>query len=1125
MNPETLKRLYHRENWRVLLNDLFGSNFKAFSRVDDLQVENQTAKSAVQLGEINLASGDVLAVYEVELQDHIQVERNKVAIRNLLRTYWNKYDGAFIANYKKNENIWRFSFVSETHQYDAEGNYGKVTTAAKRFTYVLGQDESIRTATERFKVLAATGRNTTLEDIKGAFNVDPLSKEFFNGYKAQYEKFCNFMQTDTKMQYDFRKFLADGTNKAIRDYVKKMLGRIVFLHFLQKKGWMGVDCDSTLWIGGDPNFIENLFGSSSAAQQDNFLDEVLEPMFFHSLNKLRPNDWYNTKTALGIVKIPYLNGGLFEPDKLDEPDSKFPSDYFKELFAFFNRYNFTIEENDPNDAEVGVDPEMLGHIFENLLEDNKDKGAFYTPKEIVHYMCQESLTEYLCTILQIDNAEKRQLIEQLVKSHEVSSKLHNCLNDIKMALDRVKICDPAIGSGAFPMGLLQEIFAIKQALWFYEHNDLVRFPASEIKQQIIQNSIYGVDIEKGAVDIARLRFWLSLVVDETTPQPLPNLDYKIMQGNSLIESFEGHDLSKIIKSGKNLSGELVNSQLTMGFDSEQTELNLNMLLKDYFKTNNKEEKLAKKIQIEEQVKEYIKNCAGHTPEIIKKVNNIDFNNKSFFLWHLYFADVFENGGFDILIGNPPYVGEKGHKNIFEPVKNGNLRIYYVGKMDLFYFFFHLAINMLKEKGCATFITTNYYPTALGGWKLREDLKKRVILKILINFNEFKIFDSALGQHNLITLLSKKNNEDALCKIINFIGKGRLDATKNILENIISQANNLSIHTLVSQNELYEGSENYIRLTKEKEGSKRNNILEKISLNNSLLGDVCSVNTGIMGGCDSISNSNIKYASEDIIKKNDIQVGDGVFVLELNNPRDEKSIGLFSETDLLRDFYKNSDIKKYYTNTFCQKRIIFSSKFISNNEKEIIEKALCKYEIILKAIRRVNNENLDKWNELRRGASHPHIFNGPKIVSPQRSKTNTFGYNESQWYASADVYFITNPKKSLSLKYILALLNSKLYCFWLTNQCKMKGDSFELYQKPLSEIPIKELAEAKQLRFIEYADKIINLKKDSPEIDTTTIEPQIDNLVYKLYDLTYDEVKVVDPDFGLSEDEYASLMIE
>lgn len=233
--------------------------------------------------------------------------------------------------------------------------------------------------------------------------------------------------------------------------------------------------------------------------------------------------------------MPYLNGGLFEKDEYDKTKFPLPAKYMKCLLDFFASYNFTIDENDPDDAEIGVDPEMLGRIFENLLEDNKDKGAFYTPKEIVQYMCRESLIAYL----QTDVAEDvKSQIREFVTTNNASDLSSELSVSIDKKLKAVKICDPAIGSGAFPMGLLRELYACRKAIEGIDDETAVR-----IKTEIIQNNIYGVDIEKGAVDIARLRFWLALIVDEKSPHALPNMDFKIMQGNSLLEQYEGIDLS------------------------------------------------------------------------------------------------------------------------------------------------------------------------------------------------------------------------------------------------------------------------------------------------------------------------------------------------------------------------------------------------------------------------------------------------------------------------------------------------------------------------------------------------------------------------------------------------------
>lgn len=297
---------------------------------------------------------------------------------------------------------------------------------------------------------------------------------------------------------------------------------------------------------------------------------------------------------------------------------------------------------------MGVDPEMLGKIFENLLEDNKDKGAFYTPKEIVRYMCQESLIAYLETNTSIAKDKIRQFV--LSPEEGVKDIPENKKPKLLSALENVKICDPAIGSGAFPMGLLNELLHCREVL-SGDHYD-----RAEIKKSIIQNNIYGVDIEKGAVDIARLRFWLSIVVDEETPSPLPNLDYKIMQGNSLIESFIGVDLSKLTyeKEYKKDKGEI------SLFDDEKNRLQktVSHLLSSYYSCNDHNRKVKLQQEISDTINKQLE-AQAYDPTILARLKDINLaENNKFFLWHIWFSDVFnrddDKNGFDIVIGNPPY---------------------------------------------------------------------------------------------------------------------------------------------------------------------------------------------------------------------------------------------------------------------------------------------------------------------------------------------------------------------------------------------------------------------------------------------------------------------------------------
>ena len=646
--PDSLRNLFQSSfnlaQWYGFLQHFF--NASELKEKPERIIEN-TSDEGYYLGNIDTTDSYRIGLFHYNIRQG-SVANKRVGLRNLVKSFinpsWGEFDAALVVF--DSGDHWRLSFIC-----DIKGE----TTSPKRYTYVFGSDDLLyRTPIERFNFLKKKG--ISFENLKTAFSVEALSDEFFDKYREQYADFIQyitgkrFVKVGSKWE---EKVLGepnaalmqafDHNEKKIRDYVKKMMGRITFLHFLQRKGWM---C-------GDLNYMQNMFEKS--AYKNDYLDSVLEPLFFGILNtkpaerKALFTDYGWDKSLLNEWKdIPYLNGGLFERDEEDEPESRFPAEYFKRLFQFFSEYNFTIDENDPNDAEVGIDPEMLGKIFENLLEDNKDKGAFYTPKEIVRYMCQESLIAYLETNTSVAKDKIRQFV--LSPEEGVTDIPENKKPKLLAALEEVKICDPAIGSGAFPMGLLNELLHCREVL-SGEHYD-----RAEIKKSIIQNNIYGVDIEKGAVDIARLRFWLSIVVDEETPSPLPNLDYKIMQGNSLIESFMGVDLSKLTyeKEYKKDKGEI------SLFDDEKNRLQktVSHLLSSYYSCSEHDRKVKLQQEISDTINKQLE-AQAYNPEILRELGAINLaENNKFFLWHTWFRDVFnreDKGGFDIVIGNPPYV--------------------------------------------------------------------------------------------------------------------------------------------------------------------------------------------------------------------------------------------------------------------------------------------------------------------------------------------------------------------------------------------------------------------------------------------------------------------------------------
>jgi adenine-specific DNA-methyltransferase len=738
--------------------------------------------------------------------------------------------------------------------------------------------------------------------------------------------------------------------------------------------------------------------------------------------------------------------------------------------------------------------------------------------------------------------------KKLIKKH--STEFHN-------ALDSVKICDPAIGSGAFPMGLLHEIFTAKQTLHTFEHGNTTTFDASGVKLNIIQNSIYGVDIEKGAVDIARLRFWLSLVVDEETPKALPNLDYKIVVGNSLVSKL-GDDVIDIDWSLNETSHGFFGAE----FAKRKGELlkKISAEQKEFFNPDSDKKKLAAEIRklkidllinqlelmvttkgienkpngtgkrLAEQTERYFQTL-GWKDSIkqLKKLKDQPDKPLHFFDWKLDFPEVLNelvnaNPGFNIVIGNPPYIGEKGNRSIFEEIKKGQLGFFYQRKTDVYYFFFHLAIRLANTKGLINYITTNYYPTATRANLLRNDLRNNTAFIEIINFNELRIFSSATGQHNMISFLTKENNKKRNLNVINVT---RIGASSNeILINLFNRTDKSANYLQLSNSELYISEEHRIQLPYAEQASFTDiqQVLNKIRIKSHTLGNICVVEQGLHTGADKVTESHIKKYN----LGNEYSKGENIFVVEKHYIQ-SLNLNPF-EKNRIQPFYKNSDISKFQTKIEPELFFIDLS-WPADRELDISKipnliKHLSKYKKILQGRKDTANglQNAIKsgfWWPI--GARKKLDFTKPKIVAPQRSSTNTFGYNEVPWYASADVYFITEKNSDYSLKYILALLNSKLCYFWLYNMGKRKGEILELYQDPLSDIPIKETGSNIQLHLEKLINSIIKYKIDV--LDTLELERQIDNLVYRLYELSYDEVKVIDPEFSLSKKEYESIELE
>ena len=770
MNTETLRQIFkspfdYTTYSREIVHLLFGCHDVA-SRPEWLDT-NAEGDQSFFIGQMDDADHRLLGFFYTRVADGGDVRRKRVGLRKLISPYL-KYnvDGA-IAVFDDGRH-WRLSYICDLK----EGS-----TSAKRFSYILGDENGqYKTPLERLEKVARLNGRLTLSDLRESFSVDALSDEFFDEYHLHYDRIVANLTQSYRRDVPWR-VSAEGTSDIrLHDYVKKMMGRIVFLHFLQKKGW----------LNGNPTFLRDLFLASP--HQADFLEQVLEPLFFGIFNtepEQREEQFANEHWDKGLLKqweqLPYLNGGLFERDEGDKMNIRLPASLFNDLFTFLASYNFTVDENDPDDAEIGVDPEMLGKIFESLLEDNKAKGAFYTPKEIVRYMCKESLIAYLgaicfpadgktgntCVPADEKNTNCEDVvgskIRTFVETHEFPSELEPYRDVLDRALREVKICDPAIGSGAFPMGLLNELWRCREALTDHDSCSLITVHRSQLKKEIIENNIYGVDIERGAIDIARLRFWLSIVVDSEDPQALPNFDYKFMQGNSLIESFEGVDLSRMMSSdgqhsslgkGRQKAGA---NQLGIEFVSTDTKRNLQLMLREYFSLTDHVKKAEARREINDSVKNYIRQ-QDLRPAAEARLSSLDPSaNQEFFLWHTWFKDIFDRGGFDIVVGNPPYID---YRRIDEATKNGlgKYKSYQIEKKgSLYVYFIERGLDLLKPLARLYYINPYQYLSAESGRGIRSFLIPKHKIEQIVDVSYIKVFDEA-STYTCINIIQKNSSQ-------------------------------------------------------------------------------------------------------------------------------------------------------------------------------------------------------------------------------------------------------------------------------------------------------------------------------------------------------------------------------
>lgn len=1094
--------------WSNLLNQLFP---KVELFTSPAKVTDSSVKTGGHIGNIRLDDGRSLAIFSFEVIDNILIARNRKGLREIAAKYIDQslIHGALVFYYSANQDDYRLTFIAKQTFFNENGELEKKETAPKRYTFLLGPNEPCTTAAKRLLELfdKKSKGSIYLVDVVETFSVERLNKEFFTGYKAQYTKFIKQLPE----------------SKRHRDYVKKLLGRLVFLQFLQKKGWMGVPASNTKWEGGDKEYLLHLIERHQG--NDFLLSNVLEPLFFNTLNEPRTNDLANCILGENI-KIPYLNGGLFEEDELDKMRIDFSYDFFKELIHFFSQYNFTIDENDPDDSEVGIDPEMLGHIFENLLEDNKDKGAFYTPKEIVQYMSRQSIIQYLKTY--ITEEKYASAIDTLVNTYQIEPILQNkeMASRLITLLQNVKVCDPAIGSGAFPMGVMNVLFHTRHTLHAFadKHGS---WNAAQVKREIIQNNIFGVDIEQGAVDIARLRFWLALVVDADTPQPLPNLDYKITCGNSLLSRYaidapienvfveynkdkpEEDKMSfakykQFVNDFTNSSDHVAKEEFRETIESIKNAFKVE--LSNQFK--HKLAKLRGKISTLEAPMLFGERAKSELKELKKlkiQLNKLEqeqddiLSNQLYsnaFEWRFEFPQLLdENGmftGFDIVIGNPPYLRIQGIRDTNPAFAEELVKKYRsaTGSFDLYAAFAERGLQVIRQSGLVNYIMPDKWTNAAFGKGLREVVSAQKAAYKIISFGAYQVFNAST-----YTALQwfKPNSEN-----LEYYQLDRNLGTNQELDIYLKsiKCNNASIINAEKLDKnswvLTVGATSTILQELESHPRRISDIFDKIF-------------QGLATSKDDV------YFLYDCIENNDNIIG---YSKQL-----DRIINI--EKGLVKPLLKGEDVHRY-DNIQTNRSVIFPYKL--NNGKAVLysEKELSvlfpngysylkECEDILRN-REKGRFNIDGgWFQYGRKQG---ILSAEKekLVAPDISMGGNFAHDvEGKFYQTTTIYgYIKKSEISENYKFWMALLNSRLCWWFLTNTgttlangfFRFKPDYIKLF--PVPEHKQTNKGEKLIVKLTEFILYLYDKNNDDILTHTTNkrlathIEEIIDMIFYELY---------------------------
>ena len=1094
---EILKEEYHIENFTYIINDILLPDFVPDKH--EVQFNNSIFNKVTLLGTSKKCE---VNVYEVILNEGTQNRRVTITQEMFRILRGQGINNALVAFSNADRQNYRLSLLTSKYEFNGE-KVVKVLSNPRRYSYALGFGTKTKTA---YQFLIGKGKVNNLDELIDRFSVEVVNKQFYNEIALSFTKLVGGERESRHYEKELNLNGVTSHNKYV-EFAVRLIGRIIFCWFLKEKKS----------VNGIPLVPDSILSLNGIRNSNNYYHDVLEPLFFELLNTNQRRRKGKFATEEIYNQIPYLNGGLFSPHHDDQykfsPSTQtgqygqvtIPNEWFNDFYKILNEYNFTVDENTAYDIELSIDPEMLGRIFENLLAEinpetgenaKKSTGSFYTPRDIVDYMADNSILEYLETKTEINEVKLKALISYSKDDDHLAVFDNQEKKKIINALYTFTILDPACGSGAFPIGMLQKIVYILQEidpeanLWFDKATENVsillkkefekKFSNGSLnyirKLSVIQNSIFGVDIQPIAVEIARLRCFLSLVIEETVYDdeenrginPLPSLDFKFIVANSLIKLNEGNQLSL--------------------FENQDHIMQLKAIREEYFNADSE-----RKVELREEFNDIQKQMLQTTIEQFAKQPSKRY--ELLYSWSPFKnepTDWFDpewmfgiKDGFDIVIGNPPYIQLQKDSGKLASLYEGQGFKSFAKTGDIYCLFYEKGCNLLNSNGRLCFITSNKWMRAGYGEKLRAFFANNVNPKILVDFAGVKVFESATVDTNIL-LFEKGKNE----------GKTQSCTTTTLTKYGLS-----NLGYFVQQNSCetnFGASESWVILSPIEQRIKRK--IEKVGT--PLKEWDINIYRGVLTGF----NDAFIISGE---KRQEI----------LNNCKSKEE--RVRTADLIRPILRGRDIKRYSYNWVdlwliyipwhfplqFDKTIQGASKKAEmefKNQYPAVYTHLLQYKKELSARNKSETGIRYEWYALQRwGANYWDEFDKPKIcwarlMRLSKSDLNAFPrfcFIPKDFYVVDSLCFFTGTDIGLLIKE----LNSEFAAYYFFNSvATLDNGGFQMRQQYVEEIPLPKLSK-------------LNANTD------------IDKEIYKAFNFTDEEIKFIKTSISNKKKEIESLI--